>query len=342
MNAIVVDLTPWRESCATYVTEAIYVRYTKELHCFGERGRQSCRQDILSHIDYLQGALIGNEPSIFTQYALWLKDVLSSRGVSSAHLATSFDFLKAFFNSNIPAAEASAVAKVLGAARSALSLDEFPVIYGQNRYPEHPMTDQYGLSILQGRHNAAMSLMTEAMNNGSSLTQASVHLVQPALYQVGNLWQNNQITVSQEHLATAISQNVLARAYLQASFAPSVGKTAMFACVEGNHHSVGLQILADGFETEGWDVLNMGANLPMKDLVHNVDTKRPDLLALSISLPNHITTARLTIEMLHAEMGSACPEVWVGGLASVSYPQIWRITKADGWSADALHALEQL
>lgn len=342
MNAIPVDLTPWREPCAAYVTEAIYARYAKELQRFGERGRQNCRQDILFHLDYLQGALIGNEPSIFAQYALWLKDVLSSRGVPVAHLSTSFDFLETFFNNNMLVAEASAVAAILGAARTALSLDSPPAIYGQTRYPAHPQAEQYCLSILQGQHKAAMSLMMQVMNNGSSLTQASVQLVQPALYQVGNLWQNNQVTVSQEHLATAISQNVLASAYMQASFAPSVGKTAMFACVEGNHHSVGLHILADGFETSGWDVLNLGANLPMTDLGHEVDRKRPDLLALSISLPNHIATARLTIEMLHAEMGSACPEVWLGGIASVSNPQLWRITKADGWSADALHALEQL
>ncbi len=202
--------------------------------------------------------------------------------------------------------------------------------------------EPYRVSILQGQHKTATSLMLEAMNKGSSLTQASVRLVQPALYQVGNLWQNNQISVSQEHLATAISQNVLASAYMQAHFAPPVGKAAMFACVEGNHHSVGLHILSDGFETAGWDVLYLGANLPTQDLVHEVDTKRPDLLVLSISLPTHIATARQTIEMLHAEMGSACPVVWVGGLTAAASQKIWRITKADGWAADALQALEQL
>lgn len=342
MNTTAVDLAPWREQGVDFATKALYTRYAKELQRFGERGRQNCRQDMHFHFDYLQGALIGNEPGIFTQYALWLKDVLNSRGIPAAHLSTSFDILETFFNNNIPADEANAVATILGAARTALSLESPPAIYGETRYPVNPQTEQFRLSILQGQHKTAMSLMVQAMNDGNSLTQASVQLIQPALYQVGNLWQNNQITVSQEHLATAISQNVLASAYMQASFASSVGKTAMFACVEGNHHSVGLHILADAFETTGWDVLNLGANLPMKDLVHEVDAKRPDLLALSISLPNHIATARLTIEMLHAEIGSACPEIWVGGLASMSNSQIWRITKADGWSADALHALEQL
>lgn len=343
MNPVTTDLASWRELCADFATKAIYERYAKELQRFGERGRQTCRQDMLYHLDYLQGALVGSDPAIFTQYALWLKDVLISRGVPTAHLSTSFDFMETFFNNNLSAAEAGAVAAILGAARTALSLEASPaIIYGQMRYPAHPQSEQYRASILQGQHKTATSLMTDAMNNGSSLTQASVQLVQPALYQVGNLWQKNKITVSQEHLATAICQNVLAVAYMQASFAPPVGKTAMFACVEGNHHSVGLHMLSDGLETAGWDVLYLGANLPMQDLVHEVDAKRPDLMSLSISLPNHIATARSTIELLHAELGNACPEIWIGGLATASNRQLWSVTKADGWASDALHALEQI
>lgn len=342
MSAAAVDLCPWRDLCADFATTAIYERYALELERFGERGRQTCRQDMLYHIDYLQGALLGDAPDIFTHYALWLKDVLNSRGVPAAHLEASFGFIATFFDNNLPVNEAAAIAAILQAGRAVLAQDALPAVYGETRFPALPEAEHYRVSILQGQHKAAASLMMEAMSKGSTLTEASVRLVQPALYQVGNLWQSNQITVSQEHLATAISQNVLASAYLQAQFAPPLGKTAMFACVEGNHHSVGLHILADGFETAGWDVLNLGANLPTQDLVREVDARRPDLLALSISLPNHIATARRTIEMLHAEMGSACPEVWVGGLTSAANQKIWRITGADGWAADALQALDQL
>lgn len=342
MTVALADITPWRELCADFATQSIYAKYAKELQRFGERGRQTCRQDMLYHLDYLQGALVGNDPDIFMQYSLWLKDVLSSRGVPAAYLSTAFEFLETFFNNNIPAVEAGVVAAILNTARTSLSLDARSVTYGQTHFQVHPEAEHFRVSALQGQHKTAVSLVMDAMKNGSSLTQVSVQMVQPALYQVGHLWQKNRITVSQEHLATAISQNVLASAYMQARFAPPVGKTAMFACVEGNHHSIGLHILSDGFETAGWDVLYLGANLPTMDLVHEVDSKRPDLLALSISLPNHIAIARMTIELLHAEMGSACPEIWVGGLTTLPNQQLWRITKADGWAADALLALEQL
>ena len=53
-------------------------------------------------------------------------------------------------------------------------------------------------------------------------------------------------------------------------------------------------------------------------------------------------SAGLSIEMLHPEMGSACPEIWIGGVTTLSNQKTWRIAQADGWASDALHALEQL
>lgn len=342
MKAVSISLSKWRELCADFATQAIYARHANELQRFGEHGRRTCRQDILHHLDYLESALLSNDPVIFTQYALWLKDVLISRGVPASHLGTSFDLLATFFSNNLPADDALEISTVLDSARLALMQDAAPVRYGENRLPALSQTEQYRQSVLHGQHRAAASLMKQAMDDGHTLTQASVRLVQPALYQIGNLWQQNLITVSQEHLATAISQNVLASAYVQATFAPPVGKTAMFACVEGNHHSIGLHMLSDAFETAGWDVLFLGANLPLMDLTREVDKLRPDLLALSISLPNQVVIASRCIGMLHAEMGSACPAIWVGGIPTLGNQDMWRITQADGWACDALHALEQL
>jgi len=342
MNEALIDLTAMREPCADQVTQAIYAKHGAELQRFGERGKNTCRQDILYHLDYLQAALSNNAPNILVQYALWLKDVLSSRGVPVQHLGFSFVLLINFFAMRLSADQAGPVVAILETARSALDSLTPPALIEKSRVPALPEMDVYQSLVLQGHHRPAYSVLSKAMDDGYSLAQVSVQMVQPALYQVGHLWQKSQITVSQEHLATAISQNILASAYTRASFAPPVGKSAMFACVEGNYHCVGLQMLADSFETYGWDVFNLGRNLPMMDLVGQVDAQRPDLLGLSIMLPHHAAVARITIEALRAEMGTACPTIWVGGLPTVTTHELWQATGADGWAADALHALEQL
>lgn len=331
-----------REPCATYVTHEIYAKYGKLLARYGERGRQVCRQDVLHHLSYLGCAMTQQNPAPFVQYVLWLKDVLGARGVPVAHLDYSLHLMAGFMDDKLPAAALTSVRSTLQGALAALADGTGQATYDLARVQPLAQAHTYQMSILQGQRSAALACVSEAMEAGASLAQAGVQIIQPALYEVGHLWQKNRITVSQEHLASAISQNVLVGAYMKAKFSPPVGKSALFACVQGNHHALGLRMLSDVFETQGWDATYLGGDVPTPDLVRDIDTRRPQLLALSASLPPHLDTARHTIETLRAELGQACPEIWVGGLATHGAQGLWRSTLADGWSADALHAIEQL
>lgn len=342
MTAMTEPLQPLRKPCASYVTDAIYAKYGDALARFGAHGRQVCHQDVLHHLDYLASALALDSPAPFVQYALWLRDVLGGRGVPVAHLDYSLELMASFLGDKLADESGARLRKTLDSARASLADAAATAQYGLTRLAPLAQANIYQLSILQGQRHAAMACVHEAMAAGASLAQASVQIIQPAMYEVGNLWQKNRVTVSQEHLASAISQNVLVSAYLKATFLPSTGKSALFACVEGNHHALGLRMLSDVFETQGWDAAYLGSDVPTQDLVRDVDARRPQLLALSASLPQHLNTARQTIDTLRGELGQACPEVWIGGLATLGEAALWRHTQADGWSADALHALEQL
>jgi methanogenic corrinoid protein MtbC1 len=275
-------------------------------------------------------------------YAIWLNRVLSSRGVPAAHLSESFALLAEFFSQHLPLVDAARVGGVLAAAREFLAHNEQPTLHSPARVPALAGVSLYIHEVLSGNRRAAEDLMNGAMQSGYTLSQAAVRLVQPAMYEIGGLWQENRITVAQEHLATAISQDAMAHGYLQADFAPPVGRKAMFAAVAGNHHSLGLRMLSDAFETIGWDALYLGADVPTRDLIKQVETSQLDLLCLSLSLPVHLKAARETVENLKAELGNRCPTIWVGGQATMMGDRVWHTVRADGWAADALHALEQV
>ena len=342
MTTAAEPLQSLREPCASYVTDGIYAKYGDALARLGAHGRQVCRQDVLHHLNYLASALALGTPAPFVQYVLWLRDVLAGRGVPVAHLDCSLELMAEFLGDKLTDESGARLREALDAARASLADDAATAQYGLTRLAPLAQAHTYQLSILQGQRHAAMACVHDAMQAGASLAQASVQIIQPAMYEVGNLWQQNRVTVSQEHLATAISQNVLVSAYMKATFLPAAGKSAVFACVEGNHHALGLRILSDVFETQGWDAAYLGTDVPMPDLVRDIDARRPRLLALSASLPQHLSTARQTIATLRVELGQACPEIWIGGLATLGGAALWRYTQADGWSSDALHALEQL
>lgn len=207
--------------------------------------------------------------------------------------------------------------------------------------PPLPEAGLYLKQVLGRDQRGAEQTLNKCMLAGASLTEVSVRIVQPAMVEIGQLWQDNVITVAQEHIATAMSQSVLARAYGSASFVPQVGRSVMLACIAGNHHGLGLRILSDAFETIGWDVSFLGTDVPTDDLIRQVDSEHPEMLCLSLSLPAHLPLARDILERLHAELGGRCPSILVGGLATLTSERVWQTVKADGWARDALHALAQ-
>ena len=331
----------WREQATGAVVDALYARYSSLARRFGPGGRQACAADIQGHLDALDASVVTGQPGLFADYAVWLKDVLASRGAPGSYLAESFELLAGFLGEHLPAEDGGRVCPLLRATGDALRKKGLPARTLDARVQPLADAPRYRKAALGGRQKLAQKLMRELLQEGLTLTEASVRLIQPAMVEVGELWQGNRISVAQEHLATAISENVIARAYLQATFAAPVGRSALLAGVAGNRHTLGLRMVSDAFETIGWDVLYLGGDVPTTDLIRQIDASPVDVLGLSLALPAHLVVARETAQRLRAELGNRCPTILMGGLATRFGERIWRSLAADGWAADALQIVEQ-
>jgi len=300
---------------------------------------------VIQHLEAFIAALEWDDPQAFLGQMVWAAQVARNRGLSESPLLRLLRAMDMGLATHVPADVMPAARQLLQRALNALQVPPEPgralVSTGQRLAPL-PQVNDYQWSLVQGNKGLAQGYVKEAMDGGVSLTEAGVRIIQPAMYAIGELWERNRISVAQEHLASTISQAVLMDAYLQAEFAPPNGRKALLACVQGNHHALGPRMVSDALETAGWDCQYLGADVPMEDLVRHVGVNRPDMLGLSVSMFHHLEAARATIEALRAELGNACPQVWIGGLATVGHDKAWRIARADGWSSDALDMLERM
>jgi methanogenic corrinoid protein MtbC1 len=173
------------------------------------------------------------------------------------------------------------------------------------------------------------------------LVEAEMHMIQPALYRIGEKWQANQITVAQEHLATAIVQMVMPMGLMRSQPPAPLDKRVLLACVEGNQHAVGLAMVSDAFALAGWQVQYLGANVPTTALVAQIQASQPDLVGLSVSFPQQLRVAKLVIAQLQACMGTTRPAVMVGGLAVNRFNQLTQVLGADASGVNATEAVAQ-
>ncbi|MDZ7771845.1 MAG: B12-binding domain-containing protein [Balneolaceae bacterium] len=68
-------------------------------------------------------------------------------------------------------------------------------------------------SLLGGDRRRAGELVDGAVEEGTSVKNLYTKIFQPSLYEVGRLWQLNQINVAQEHYCSAAVQSLMSQLY---------------------------------------------------------------------------------------------------------------------------------
>ncbi len=168
-------------------------------------------------------------------------------------------------------------------------------------------------TLIRGDRQRCRALVEEILPDENSIKDQYVGIFQRLLYQVGKLWECNQLSVAREHMATAITESLLPLAYQAIFSAPHCGRKAIVACAANEYHQLGGKMVADILELNGWDGFFLGAHTPIADLLSLVDEKRPDMLCLSLSIFAGMPGLITLLERIRSEF-PALPVI-VGGQA---------------------------
>jgi len=156
--------------------------------------------------------------------------------------------------------------------------------------------------VTHDRHGA-LAVVDEAVASGATLPEIYVQLIQRAQYELGRLWQDNSISIGQEHSGTAISQLALTHLYTHLPRPEKIGKTVLIACVEGELHDLGARMVSDAFEMHGYDVIYLGANVPTDTLVTTILDVMPDIVGLSVTMSFNVTAMYEVVRRVRASAG---------------------------------------
>jgi methanogenic corrinoid protein MtbC1 len=335
----------------TSVADRLHVDADVPALVTGAHGRRAVCDEVGLHLEFLRPVLEFGVLSPFADYLRWSAEVLAARGVPTDRLGISLSLLGDYFRESLSADDGERLQRAL--QDGIVVLDSFATDRQQSphsgpageassepvEFPGSAELAEFEQALLRGDRRLASAIVDRLLAQGNSMLQIEVHLIQSALYNVGLLWQENRVSVTQEHLATATAQTVMADGFAHFSLPPLKGRRVLLACVEGNEHTVGLRMISDAFELNGWEVQFLGANTPSGELVQQVVDWRPHLVGLSISFPHQLGAARGAIADLRARLDDRCPPVIVGGAAVNRFAPLVRYLGADGHAQDALEVL---
>lgn len=125
----------------------------------------------------------------------------------------------------------------------------------------------------------------QALGEGIGVAGLYQRVIAPAMWRIGDLWEQGEISVADEHLATALTHQAMAGIY-----GPSLGHKArpgriLMAAVEGEQHALGLRMATDVIELAGYETIYLGADVPTGDLIQAVAARSPNLVGLSATMP---------------------------------------------------------
>jgi MerR family transcriptional regulator, light-induced transcriptional regulator len=312
---------------------------------YGASGRALWRGEIANRLQHLAEAIAADRPALFVISVEWARAAFIAREMDDSDLAESLVILEETLRAELPtqiAARASRFMQAgIDAARRPIGRNDEGVLTPVMDAPgaDTVRARAYLTHLLERQQARAVDVLLDAVRSGRTVAEVYETVITPALGEVGRMWHLGEATVADEHYVTAATQSALAVLRSKLPQAERHGKRALAASVGGDLHDIGIRMVADLLESEGWQVDCLGANMPTVDLVeHAVDEmgrQQFHLIALSASTGLAVRAIAGAIEALRAASPESRTPVMVGGGVFALVPDLWKVVGADRCATNA-------
>lgn len=175
-------------------------------------------------------------------------------------------------------------------------------------------------ALIDGDEEAVTELLIGEHVRGRKLTMIFDDVICPAMRRVGELWYAGDLTVAHEHLATRTT--IVAMQALRNVLA-SREPTEMFAvccAVENDFHELPVLLAQMIVESEGWKVINLGANTPLFSLKETMTRYAPQLICIASTILFDVERAAREYQELHHAARKSGVKTVLGGAGFISNP----------------------
>jgi 5-methyltetrahydrofolate--homocysteine methyltransferase len=193
-------------------------------------------------------------------------------------------------------------------------------------------------AILTGDLKETQKLVSAALDDGSPpLDLLNLHMI-PAMDEVGRLFESGEYFVPEMLLsgrAMKAGMEIL-KPMLANSGAEPAGRVVI-GTVQGDLHDIGKNLVASMLESSGFEVFDLGIDVPPANFIAAIRERKPQLVCLSALLTVTMPAMKITIDALAAAGVRSCVRVLVGGAPVTG--QYAREIGADGYGETATAAV---
>ena len=164
------------------------------------------------------------------------------------------------------------------------------------------MLQELSDGIVKLDRDKVYAMVQNALNDGEDPIKI-IESAQKGMEIVGNKFNAGEFYLAELMLSAKIFQtlvDMINPSLSQNSSTEKIG-TILLATPEGDIHDLGKNIVSTMFTANGWEVIDMGVNVPVDQIVAKTEELTPDILGLSCLLTTAFSSIKRTVEKLEAK-----------------------------------------
>ena len=200
--------------------------------------------------------------------------------------------------------------------------------------------ERYLGTLLQGDRKACRAVVEESLQTGTPANAVYIDIIWPIMVEIEHLSRADRITPTQEHLATRINRTIVDQLQNKLPLKPRRNKKIVICCADSELQELGAQIMADLFESDGWDVKFIGGGLTNDDILAYIHQYAPDILLIYGTAPKQAPSVRQLIDAIRDIDAWPNMRIMVSGGLFNRAEGLWQEIGANLFAATALEALQ--
>jgi len=169
------------------------------------------------------------------------------------------------------------------------------------------LRDAWLQAVLNFDETAAEQLVTQAFAE-FPMDTVCLNILLPGLSAIGTLWYEGKASVQQEHFASELATRRV-QALISAAPKPFRDKMILVGAPYGENHTFPILLVTLLLRFRGWNVVHLGANVPMDHLLETIENTKPDLVVMNAM---RLATAAALLETA-ASLGEIGMPIAFGG-----------------------------
>lgn len=199
---------------------------------------------------------------------------------------------------------------------------------------------RYLNALLQGDRKQSRVVIEQALQTGIPANSVYMEIIWPIMVEIEKLSKAGRITAIAEHMATRINRTIVDQLQNKLPRRANRDKKIVVCCAQDEIQELGAQIMADLFESDGWEVKFLGGGLTNEDIMAFANEYGPEILLVYGATAKQAPGIRHLIDTIREINARPDMRIMVSGGLFNRAEGLWQEIGADLFAPTAQQAVE--